>query len=69
VLDDLLLPARVCLDPPALLAADGDEVFAIEALEARFYELVSATVREILALERAHYRLLRRAADFVPLPD
>jgi hypothetical protein len=68
VLDGLLLPARIGLDPPRLLAVDGDEMFAIEALEALYYELVSATRPEVLALECAHYRLLRRADDFVTEP-
>jgi hypothetical protein len=36
----------------------------MDALEAQYYELVSATPDEILALGRSRYRLLRRAADF-----
>jgi hypothetical protein len=47
-----------------LVAFDGGEAFVLEALEALYYEVVSATVEEILGLERTHYRLLRRAADF-----
>jgi hypothetical protein len=47
------------------VAYDGEEGFALEALEAAFYELVSATRTEIVGLERARYRLLRRADDFV----
>ena len=46
------------------MAYDGDEGFALEAVEAVFYELVSATPDELLGLERAYYRLLRRAEDF-----
>jgi hypothetical protein len=64
-LDGLLLPAELrCAEPP-LIAYDGDESFGVEALEAGFYEVVSATPDEILALEQAHYRLLRRASQFV----
>lgn len=64
VLDGLLLPAVVKPTAPPLVAYEGRESFAVEALEARFYELVSATNEELLQLERAHYRLLRRAEDF-----
>jgi hypothetical protein len=64
VLDGLLLAATVGTEPPILLAFDGDESFALEALEALYYEIVSATREELLALERACFRLLRRAADF-----
>ena len=64
VLDGLLLPARLWAGEPPLLAFDGDEPFALEAVEAMYYELVSATAEEVLGLERARYRLLRRAADF-----
>jgi hypothetical protein len=39
----------------------------MEAIEALYYELVSATPAEVLGLERARYRLLRRAEDFVCL--
>lgn len=63
ILDGLLLPARVG-GQPLLEASDGDETFALEALEAIYYEVVTATEEEWLQLERAHYRLLRRAADF-----
>jgi hypothetical protein len=63
LVDGLLLPAK--LRPgPALVAWDGDEGFALEAVEAMYYELVEATLTELLGLERARYRLLRRAADF-----
>jgi hypothetical protein len=49
------------------VAYDGEEGFAVEALEASFYEVVSATPGEMLGLERARYRFLRRADDFVCL--
>lgn len=63
VLDGLLLPACFVHDA-ALIAFDGDEGFRMEALEARFYEVVAATRDEWMHVERAHFRLLRRAADF-----
>ncbi|MCC6420375.1 MAG: hypothetical protein IT429_19235 [Gemmataceae bacterium] len=64
ILDNLLLHAEMLPDEGKLVAFDGSEGFAMEAIEARYYELVSATRAEIVALERAHYRLLRRAFDF-----
>jgi hypothetical protein len=64
VLDGLLLPAQFWTGEPPLLVFDGDEPFALEAMEARYYELVSATAEEVLGLERSRYRLLRRADDF-----
>jgi hypothetical protein len=64
LLDGLLLWATLRADPPALLAFDGDESFVLEAVEALYYEVVSASGEELLGLERACYRLLRRAADF-----
>jgi hypothetical protein len=66
LLDNLLLPAELADGRPPLIAWDGDEPFAMEALEARYYEVVEATHEELLDLERAQYRLLRRAADFRP---
>jgi hypothetical protein len=69
VLDDLLLYATLCSEPPILLAFDGDESFQLEAIEALYYEIVAATREELLALERACYRLLRRAADFRQIED
>ena len=66
VLDGLLLPAVFCPTVSGVLAFDGDESFRLEALEALFYELVSASRDEILSLERLGYRLLRRAPDFQP---
>lgn len=69
LLDGLLLYATFRADPPVLLAFDGDEAFALEAVEALYYELVSATREEVLGLERACYRLLRRATDFQQAED
>jgi hypothetical protein len=66
VLDGLLLPAEFRPDTAALVAYDGDEGFRMEALEALFYELVSATRDEVVRLQRGGYRLLRFADDFVP---
>ena len=48
-------------------AYDGDEAFGLEAVEAAYYEVVSADPEELLGLEQAHYRLLRRAEDFMLL--
>ena len=67
LLDGLLLPACLRREEPSLVAYDGEEGFAVEALEASFYEVVSATPGEMLGLERARYRFLRRADDFVCL--
>lgn len=64
VLDGLLLPAEILPGGRDLVAFDGDEGFVMEALEALYYELVSASPEELRHLERARYRLLRRAADF-----
>jgi hypothetical protein len=64
LLDGLLLPACFPDGEAALVAHDGDESFALEALEAIYYEVVGATTEEWLGLERARYRLLRRARDF-----
>jgi hypothetical protein len=63
LLDGLILPASLQPAWPALVAHDGDESFGLEALEAMYYEVVTATLDEWLALEQP-YRLLRRAADF-----
>jgi hypothetical protein len=63
-LDGLLLHAEIPPGERTLVAYDGDEPFAMEAVEALYYELVSATRDEILRLERARYRLLRKAHDF-----
>jgi hypothetical protein len=67
LLDGLLLPAVLRPGRPALLAFDGDEGFALEPVEALYYELMEATPSELLGLEQARYRLLRRAADFRPV--
>jgi hypothetical protein len=69
VLDGLLLPAILHSQPPVLLAFDGDEAFALEAVEALYYEMVAASHAELLGLERACFRLLRRAADFRQVED
>jgi hypothetical protein len=67
-LDGLLLDAHICPRQAVLTAYDGDEGFVMEAVEAVFYELVSATVEEVLLLEQARYRLLRPAPDFQTVP-
>jgi hypothetical protein len=64
LVDGLLLPACFPGGESQLVAYDGDESFALEALEAVYYEVVAATAEEWLGLEQARYRLLRRAADF-----
>ncbi len=64
VVDGLLLPAELAPNSTALVAYDGDEGFSLEAIEALFYEVVSATCDEIVSLQRAGYRLLRLAEDF-----
>lgn len=69
VLDGLLLAATLRTDPPTVLAFDGDESFALEAVEALYYEIVAATREELLGLERGCFRLLRRAADFRPIEN
>jgi hypothetical protein len=60
MLPAVVRPARV----PPLVAFEGPESFPVEAIEALYYEVVSATREEVLALETAHYRLLRPAEDF-----
>lgn len=52
LLDGLLLPAYLDQGQPPLIAIDGDEAFALEAVEAMYYELVEATAEEVLDLER-----------------
>jgi hypothetical protein len=64
LVDGLLLPARLCPGWPALVAWDGEEPFGVEAVEALYYELVSATREELQGLQDGCYRLLRLAADF-----
>jgi hypothetical protein len=63
-LDGLLLHAELLPEEGALVAYDGDEGFVMERVEALHYELVSATREEVRQLEKARYRLLRRARDF-----
>jgi len=63
-LDGLMLDAVLDSQSSRLVAFDGAEAFTLEAIEALYYELVSATREEVLRLERAHYRLLCRAEDF-----
>jgi hypothetical protein len=63
-IDHLILYAEPYLRTGTLVAFDGDEPFAMERVEAAYYELVESTLEEVLWLERAGYRLLRRAADF-----
>jgi hypothetical protein len=64
VLDGLLLPAELADNPLRLIAYDGMEAFEMEAMEAVYYELVEATPEEILGLQTARFRMLRRAEDF-----
>jgi hypothetical protein len=64
LLDGLLLHAALRAEHPLVVAYDGDEAFGLEAIEALYYELVAATPQEVMGLERARYRLLRRAEDF-----
>ena len=64
LLDGLLLPACITPATGALVVHDGEESFVMEAVEAVYYEVVLATADDLLALERAGFRLLRRAADF-----
>lgn len=77
VLDGLILPAGVWTsdrgeadrnETLTLWAFDGDEGFPVEALEAAFYEVVSATEGDLVDLERAGYRFLRRSDDFRLVP-
>ena len=46
LLDGLLLPAHFRQGAPPLLAYDGEEAFGLEAVEALFYEVVTATDAE-----------------------
>ncbi|MBY0523722.1 MAG: hypothetical protein K2R98_10005 [Gemmataceae bacterium] len=63
-IDGLLLDAVLRRSPLALIAFDGDEGFALEAVEALYYEVVEATPEELLSLQQMRYRLLRMADDF-----
>lgn len=64
VIDGLLLPAEMGDHHTPLIAYDGDESFAVEVIEAHYYELVEAAADELLHLEKHQYRLLKRADDF-----
>jgi hypothetical protein len=64
VLDGLLLPAELICNPSVLIVYDGLEAFAMEAIEALYYEVVEGTAEEMLYLQVPRFRLLRRAADF-----
>jgi hypothetical protein len=68
LLDGLLLTARLRRATPPLVAWDGAEAFGVEAIEALYYEVVSATSEELIGLQRACYRLLRLAEDFYREP-
>lgn len=63
-LDGLLLSAYLQPALRRLIAVDGEEAFIMEAVEAIYYEVVSAAPEELLGLEQAGYRLLRLADDF-----
>ncbi len=69
LIDGLVLPANWSEGDGPLLATDGNETFALEALEAQFYEVIAATESEWLRVERWSYRLLRKASDFEWQPD
>ncbi len=68
-LDGLLHRAQLSPCQDELVVFDGGESFVMDALEALFYQLVSATSDELVLLERSRYRLLRRAADFQYIGD
>jgi hypothetical protein len=51
-IDDLLLSAVLCPHTAKLVVFDGDEAFALEAVEALFYVVVSASREELLGVER-----------------
>ena len=63
-IDQLLLSAERHPFAPVIVAYDGEEAFPMERVEAAYYELVEASPDDTLWLERAGYRLLRRAEDF-----
>jgi hypothetical protein len=65
--DGLLLEAGVDPHTGRVTCHDGDEAFELEAVEALYYRLLTATEAEALAVE-ASYRLLRRADDFFLAP-
>jgi hypothetical protein len=63
ILDGLILHASIDPVTGEVQAFDGTEPFTLEAVEAVYYQLTSATEPERLALQR-RYRLLRLADDF-----
>jgi hypothetical protein len=54
----------LCRHTAQLVVFDGEEAFVMEAVEALYYVVVSASREELLGVEQARYRLLRRAEDF-----
>jgi hypothetical protein len=42
----------------AIVVRDGDEEFAMDRVEAAYYDIVEATDRELLCIEGLGYRLL-----------
>lgn len=67
-LDRLLLDAHPHPAERVLMVIDGAESFALERVEALYYELVAATPQDVLWLEQVGYRCLRRASDFSFIP-
>jgi hypothetical protein len=63
-LDGLLLPTRIDYASEQLIAYDGDECFALQPIEAMYYEVVVATRHERDWLMLHPLRLLRFADDF-----
>ena len=63
-LDGLLLPTRIDYASEQLIAYDGDEGFALQPIEAIYYEVVAATRHERDWLTLHPLRLLRFAEDF-----
>jgi hypothetical protein len=63
VLDGLLLRAELRAGVLPIVVYDGDEAFVLEAVEAVYYELLTATEEECAIAQRS-YRLLRLADDF-----
>ncbi len=64
-LDGLLLEAERNATNSKLIAFDGDESFEMERIEAIHYELVAAMLEDLIWIEQAGYRLLRKAPDFI----
>lgn len=63
-LDGLLLPTRIDHAAKRLIAYDGHESFALQPIEAVYYEVVAATPQERDWLTLHPLRLLRFAEDF-----